>query len=27
VGSGLWGVLKKTLQTPVDLLNTVISQK
>jgi hypothetical protein len=27
VGSGLWGVLKKTLQAPVDMFNTVISQK
>jgi hypothetical protein len=27
VGSGLWGVLKRTLQTPVDMFNTVISQK
>jgi hypothetical protein len=27
VGSGLWGVLKRTLQTPVDMFKTVISQK
>jgi uncharacterized protein YhdP len=27
VGSGLWGVLKRTLQTPIDMFNTVISQK
>jgi hypothetical protein len=27
VGSGLWGVLKRTLQTPVDMFNTVISQR
>jgi len=27
VRSGLWGVLKRTLQAPVDMINTVISQK
>jgi len=27
VRNGLWGVLKRTLQTPVDMFNTVISQK
>jgi AsmA-like C-terminal region/AsmA family len=27
VGSGLWGVLKRTLETPVDLFKTIISQK
>jgi uncharacterized protein YhdP len=27
VRSGLWGVLKRTLQTPVDMFNTLISQK
>jgi hypothetical protein len=27
VGSGLWGVLKRTLQTPVDMFNTVMSQE
>jgi hypothetical protein len=27
VGSGLWGVLKRTLQVPVDAVKTVISKK
>jgi len=27
VGSGLWGVLKRTLQAPVDAVKTVISKK
>ena len=27
VGSGLWGILKRTLQAPVDMFNTVISYK
>ena len=27
VGGGLWGVLKRTLQTPVELFNTTISKK
>ena len=27
VGSGLWGVLKRTLQAPVDMFTTVISQQ
>jgi hypothetical protein len=27
VGSGLWGVLKRTLQTPVDMFKTIISRR
>jgi hypothetical protein len=27
VGGGLWGVLKRTIQTPVELFNTTISKK